>query len=48
VGVNFFVDDVVVTGPDAVKVEQADPNAAKTDPNAAKKDPNDVKKKDAK
>jgi hypothetical protein len=39
-GVNFFVDDVVVTGPDVVKVGQAEPNAAKTDPN-------DVKKKDA-
>ncbi len=39
-GVNFFVDDVVVTSPDALKAEQADPNAAKTDPN-------DVKKKDA-
>jgi hypothetical protein len=39
-GTNFFVDDVVVSGPDAAKVEQADPNAAKTDPN-------DVKKKDA-
>ena len=38
--VNFFVDDVVVLGPEATKVEQADPNAAKTEPN-------DVKKKDA-
>jgi hypothetical protein len=39
--INFFVDDVVVLGPEATKVEQADPNAAKTEPN-------DVKKKDAK
>lgn len=33
--VNFFVDDVVVFGPEATKVEQADPNAAKakTEPN---------------
>jgi hypothetical protein len=35
--VNFFVDDVVVSGPDATKVEQADPNAAKTEPNDARK-----------
>ena len=42
VGTNFFVDDVVVSGPDAAtKAEPADPNVAK-------KDPNDVKKKDAK
>jgi hypothetical protein len=41
VDVNFFVDDVVVSAPEATKAEQADPNAAKTDPN-------DVKKKDAK
>jgi hypothetical protein len=34
---NFFVDDVVVSGPDATKVEQADPNAAKTEPNNVKK-----------
>ena len=40
--VNFFVDDVVVSGPDATKVEQADPNAAK-----AKTEPNDVKKRNA-
>jgi len=40
-GVNFFVDDVVVSGPDATKVGQADPNAPKADPN-------DVNKKDAK
>jgi endo-1,4-beta-xylanase len=39
--INFFVDDVVVFGPEATKVEQADPNAAKTEPN-------DVNKKDAK
>ena len=32
--VNFFVDDVVVFGPEATKVQQADPNAAKTEPNA--------------
>ena len=38
---NFFVDDVVVSAPEAAKVEQADQNAAKTEPN-------DVKKKDAK
>ena len=41
VDVNFFVDDVVVSAPEATKAELADPNAAKTDPN-------DVKKKDAK
>jgi hypothetical protein len=35
--VNFFVDDVVVSGPEATKVEQADPNAAKTEPNDARK-----------
>ncbi|MGB7583016.1 MAG: carbohydrate binding domain-containing protein [Sedimentisphaerales bacterium] len=35
-GINFFVDDVVVFGPEATKVE-ADPNAAKTEPNAPKK-----------
>jgi hypothetical protein len=46
-GVNFFVDDVVVSGPDAAKVAQADPNAAKTEPNGVK-EPNDVKKKNAK
>jgi endo-1,4-beta-xylanase len=39
-GINFFVDDVVVSGPEA-KTEQADPNAAK-------KDPNDAGKKNAK
>ena len=38
---NVFVDDVVVSAPEAAKVEQADQNAAKTEPN-------DVKKKDAK
>jgi hypothetical protein len=32
--INFFVDDVVVFGPEATKVVQADPNAAKTEPNA--------------
>ena len=31
--INFFVDDVVVSGPEANKVGQADPNAAKTEPN---------------
>jgi hypothetical protein len=36
-GINFFVDDVVVSGPDATKVEKADPNTAKTDPNNAGK-----------
>ncbi|MFA5251517.1 MAG: carbohydrate binding domain-containing protein [Phycisphaerae bacterium] len=46
-GVNFFVDDVVVSGPEAAKAEQADPNAAKTEPDNVK-DPNDVKNKDAK
>ena len=34
---NFFVDDVVVSGPDATKVGQADPNAPKTEPNDARK-----------
>jgi len=41
VDINFFVDDVVVSAPEATKAEPADPNAPKTDPN-------DVKKKDAK
>lgn len=41
VDVNFFVDDVVVSAPEATKAEPADPNAAKAGPN-------DVKKKDAK
>jgi hypothetical protein len=40
VDANFFVDDVVVSAPEATKAEPADPNAAKTDPN-------DVKKKNA-
>ncbi len=31
--VNFFVDDVVVFGPEATKVEKTEPNAAKTEPN---------------
>jgi endo-1,4-beta-xylanase len=35
--VNFFVDDVVVSGPEATKVGQADPNAPKTEPNDVKK-----------
>ena len=35
--INFFVDDVVVSGPDATKVGQADPNAPKTEPNDARK-----------
>jgi hypothetical protein len=35
--INFFVDDVVVSGPEATKTQQADPNAAKTEPNAPKK-----------
>ena len=35
--VNFFVDDVVVLGPEATKAAPADPNAAKTEPNDAKK-----------
>ena len=39
--INFFVDDVVVSGPEATKAAPADPNAAKTEPN-------DAKKKDAK
>jgi endo-1,4-beta-xylanase len=37
IGVNFFVDDVVVSNPDNVKAEQADPNAAQKDPNGAGK-----------
>jgi hypothetical protein len=45
-GVNFFVDDVVVSGPEATKVQQADPNAAKADPNAAKTEPNSPGKSD--
>jgi endo-1,4-beta-xylanase len=35
--INFFVDDVVVSGPEATMAEPADPNAAKTEPNDAKK-----------
>jgi hypothetical protein len=35
--INFFVDDVVVSGPEATKTSQADPNAAKAEPNDAKK-----------
>jgi hypothetical protein len=35
--INFFVDDVVVSGPDATKAAPADPNAPKTEPNNAKK-----------
>jgi hypothetical protein len=35
--INFFVDDVVVLGPEATKAAPADPNAAKTEPNDAKK-----------
>jgi endo-1,4-beta-xylanase len=30
----FFVDDVVVSSPEATKAAQADPNVAKTEPNA--------------
>ena len=37
-GIDFYVDDFIVSGPDATKAEPADPNAAKTDPNAVKKD----------
>ena len=32
--INFFVDDVVVSGPEATKAAPADPNAPKTEPNA--------------
>ena len=35
--INFFVDDVIVFGPEATKVQQADPNAAKTEPNNPRK-----------
>jgi len=35
--INFFVDDVVVFGPEVTKVQQADSNAVKTEPNAPKK-----------
>ncbi len=32
-GINFFVDDVSVSGPDMAKAEKADSNAVKTEPN---------------
>jgi len=35
--VSFFVDDVVVSGPDASKAGQNEPNSPKTEPNAPKK-----------
>jgi hypothetical protein len=35
-GIDFYVDDFVVYGPEAAKSQPADPNAAKTEPNKAK------------
>jgi hypothetical protein len=40
--VNFFVDDVSITGPSPDEAVQAEPNAPKTEPNAPKKDTNEA------